>query len=253
MQRTYALLRSRCLWAFLVVIGLLAHGRAEAQPAQAQVAAGDSLMAQGQYRAAAGQYEAAYAIDPALPILERMAEAYRMSGDQAHANVLYQRIAAERAGYPPPQQPYIAPTPLPSQPMYTMQPRPPLPPGQAMLNMGIGFLVGGYGAALVGGAISEGVFYYANVPSYWYGAAGMLFIPIAGPFATLAYTREPAWAVPWAVIDGGMQLAGLGLIIAGAVIRSNHRHHPARRASLPFDLAPYGGPNGSGLMLSGRF
>lgn len=81
----------------------------------------------------------------------------------------------------------------------------------------------------------------------------MLFIPIVGPFATIAYTRQPLWVVPWAVIDGGLQLSGLGLVIAGAIIRSHHRNAPQRRASLPFDLSPYAGPNGSGLMVSGAF
>lgn len=251
MQRTSALLGFR--WMVVVVVllgGLFASTRAHAQAAQAQVQAGDALMAQGAYRAAAAQYEAAYSIDPVLPILERMADAYRLAGDAERANILYQRIAAERGGAPPPQG-YIAPTPLPQTgPLYTTV-RPVKPPGQAMLNAGIGLLSAGYGAAIFGGAIGLGVTYTYGSGTSWAGASGMLFIPVFGPFATLAYRRDVYWAVPWAVLDGAMQLSGLGLIIAGAVIRK--QHSTPRRASLPFDISPYAGANGTGLSISGTF
>jgi hypothetical protein len=223
-----------------------------------QVRAGDAFMASGQYREAALQFEAAYAIDPDLAILERLAEAYRMSGDVARANAIYARIAAQRGQVPPPPpyqaappQYYVPPSPLPpTGPFYTYR-RAPRPPGQQLINAGVGLLIGGYASAILGGAFTIGGTYYGGGDRSWYGAGGMLFIPIAGPFATMAYHTEFYWAVPWAVISGGLQLSGLALLIAGAAVRGSH--HPAPRASLPFTLTPYTNAQGGGLTLRMTF
>jgi hypothetical protein len=212
-------------------------------PAMTQVRAGDALMQAGQYREAAMQYEAAYAIDPDIVILERLAEAYRMAGDGTRAAAIYQRIAQLRGQQapPPPGPTYVAPSALPgAAPVYTYS-RPRQRPGQQLLNSGIGLLVAGYALGLVGGGITMGATYATNGDYSWYGAGGMLMIPIAGPFATMIYNSNYWWAVPWAVIDGGMQLAGLALAIAGGAINASHKNHKATASSkgLPFSITPY--------------
>lgn len=122
-------------------------------------------------------------------------------------------------------------------------------PGQRLINAGLGLLISGYAGAVAGGAITMTVNYECCGDSSWYGAGGSLFIPVAGPFVSLAFQRDPLWAVPWAVIDGGLQITGLVLIIAGAIVRS-HYGRPVRRADakpLPFSLSPYATTTTSGL------
>ena len=252
--------------SFLSAIVLPRHARAQGTqageaPAAAQVRAGDAFMLSGQYREAAQQYEAGYALDPDVVILERLAEAYRRAGDPNRAAEIDARIAAARgqappAAYAPPA--YVAPSPLPTAPVYTYH-RPQQKAGQGLINAGVGLLVAGWAMGIVGGAITMGATYATNASSSWYGAGGMLFIPIVGPFATSAYHSEIYWSAPWAVIDGGMQLAGLALVIAGACVRASARSHPQRANSaasakpLPFTLAPYSNREGAGLLLRATF
>jgi hypothetical protein len=211
-------------------------------PALEQVRAGDALMVSGRYREAAAQYEAAYAIDPALVILERLADAYRLAGDTQRASLLYQRIAAQRnaeRGYPTGMA-LGAPLVLPA----------PKRPGTTLLNAGIGLFAGGYGVALTGGVIGLAATSSLGSSSsrdQWYGATGLLLLPIVGPFATAAYQNDPIWVVPWAVISGGMQLAGLSLMIVGGIQRSKHKAPP------PVTVAPFVGGGANGLAAIGRF
>ncbi len=211
-------------------------------PAIEQVKAGDALMAAARYQEAAAQYEAAYAIDPALVILERLADAYRLAGDSQRAAILYQRIAAQRnveRGYPAGMQ--LAP-PL----LFAVQ----KPPGQSMLNTGIGLFAGGYGIAVSGGIIGLAVtstIGSSGSRETWYGASGLLLVPVIGPFATIGYQSDPIWAVPWALISGGMQLSGLALMIVGGITRARHRKAP------PVAVSPVAGPGMQGLSVSGTF
>ena len=63
--------------------------------------------------------------------------------------------------------------------------------------------------------------------------AGMSFVPIAGPFyygsliAPIADTPDARTIAAFAIADGIIQLAGVGLIIAGEA----RRHHVARAAT----------------------
>jgi hypothetical protein len=253
-------------------------------PAAQQVIAGDNLMSAGRFTEAAQQYEAAYAIDPAVAILQRLAEAYRRAGNMAQYNATNQRIAVQTgsnnndappppppAGYttepPPTYEPQAPPTyapapvyrpyaPYPYRPYYARRAYV-LRPGQALINAGIGLLISGYSASVITGAITIGWNQGANGgQSSWYGAGGMMFIPIAGPFASLAFRQDIGWAVPVTVIGGGLQLTGLALIIAGAVIRNQHHAAPARHADakpIPFSLTPFSSSQGGGLMMAAHF
>jgi hypothetical protein len=267
-------------------------------PAATQVIAGDKLMTTGRYAEAAQQYEAAYAIDPNVAILQRLAEAYRRAGNTSAYNATNQRIAVMNGGNneppPPPPPPGYATEPPPTYapqapptyapqapPTYAPQAPPsyapyrpyaPYPyrpyyarrayvlrPGQALINAGVGMLISGYAASFVTGAITVGWNANANGgQSSWYGAGGSMFIPIAGPFVSLAFRQDIGWAVPVTIIGGGLQLSGLALIITGAIIRANaHPGAPARRADakpLPFSLTPYSSSQGGGgLMMAAHF
>src|SRR5687768_3446856 len=103
------------LCAFVLAVAPAGRASAQEAPAGAQVRAGDAFMQAGQYREAVQQYEAAYAIDPDLAILERLANAYQSAGDAERAMQTRQRIAQQRGGYVPPPPPptyYVAPSPL---------------------------------------------------------------------------------------------------------------------------------------------
>ena len=217
-------------------------------PAITQVRAGDALMAQGRYREAAAEYDAAYAIDPVVPILERIERAYRLAGDYQRADLAAQHLGHAPAYAPPPV--YVPPRPVAPPRLYLTPPTATVTarPGQGLLNAGVGLFVSGYAIAFVGGSITMGVSSLPDVRSSWLGAGGMLLIPVAGPFATIAYESSGYWAIPWAIIDGGLQLGGLAMMIAGGVIRANH---PLRH--LPVSIAPYSSGTTQGLMVSGKF
>jgi hypothetical protein len=244
------------LCALVLVFTFASRVSAQEAPAAAQVRAGDAFMQSGQYREAVQQYEAAYAIDPDVAILERLANAYQSAGDGERAMQTRQRIAQQRGGYvapPPPPPYYVAPSPLPTSPVYTYRrPAPVQRAGQQLINSGVGLLIAGYGMGLIGGGITMGANYYLGGSSYWYGAGGMLMIPFAGPFATAIYNSNYWWVVPWAVVSGGMQLSGLALAIAGGVVRAKAKPAHAGKG-MPFALSPYMNAQGGGLAVAGTF
>jgi hypothetical protein len=108
--------------------------------------------------------------------------------------------------------------------------------------------VAGYAGSVVTGAITVGVDSVCCGESSWYGAGGMMFVPVVGPFASIAFRQDLFWAAPVAIIGGGLQVTGLALTIAGAVIRHNHRAaHHADAKPLPFTLLPFATQQNAGL------
>jgi hypothetical protein len=209
-------------------------------PARTQVAAGDQLMAQGRYLDAAAQYEAAYTLDPSVEILERLADAYQFAGDLPRAELLRRRVAELRQ--PPPVEP-LAPTPLSTAP----SPRP-VPArvriGSALLRNGLGMFAGGYTSALIGGAI--GLSSSSGPSDPYHSASTMMFIPVAGPFISLHWVQDAAWAVP-AALEGVLQLAGVSLAIAGGALLGLRRKPP------PVMPMPLSSGTTNGLLLVGPF
>ena len=85
---------------------------------------------------------------------------------------------------------------------------------------------------------------YGNRPI----SAGLLCIPFVGPFLSAATYREPIWALPLALVDGGMQVSGLVMLIVGAV-----GWRGERRLRQHFSLLPVGGAGALGLAAAGHF
>jgi hypothetical protein len=211
-----------------------------AAPAQAQVSAGDQLMSAGRYREAAAQYEAAYTIDPSVEILERLADAYALAGDLPRVELLRRRIAELRRPIP---GELIAPAPLPIAP-----PVRPVPArvrlGAALLRNGLGMFAGGYTSAVISGAI--GLSASSGPDDPYHSASTMMFIPVVGPFISLHWVQDAAWAVP-AALGGVLQLAGVSLSIAGGVMLGSGRRAP------PVTLTPVSSATMHGLALAGVF
>jgi hypothetical protein len=92
-------------------------------------------------------------------------------------------------------------------------------------------------------------------------AFATLAIPLIGPFVSAAaFPQEESgqrtakqleqaltWSMTWAFIDGGAQIAGLAMTVAGARKRPvGGRHHAVQ-------VVPWGLPLGSGIMAMGQF
>lgn len=81
-----------------------------------------------------------------------------------------------------------------------------------------------------------------------------LMLPVAGPFLSAMLsagdTRRfgPEWSLPWALVDGMMQVSGLVMIIAGA---RNKRVVPVILDNVK--VLPYSQPGGGGVAVVGRF
>lgn len=137
----------------------------------------------------------------------------------------------------------------------------PRPPGRTLRNAGVATFVSAYATAYIAGILfvsfdldarqggRSGLDSGSRRGDLGVGA-GMLLIPVVGPVLSAATYREPAWAIPWAIIDGSAQLAGLAMMIAGGSLEAR-----ARKGRWPqgLRLLPYGGAGASGLALSGRF
>lgn len=117
---------------------------------------------------------------------------------------------------------------------------------RGMLAAGISLLSIGYFPALVCGSL----FLTENGSSAesraFRTASGLLLLPVIGPlassiYAATSYKAETMlyWGLPWVLVDGAMQAAGLGLIIKGY-------RTPQKRVVLGLP----GSPTVSGLKLS---
>src|SRR5581483_3869749 len=79
-------------------------------------------------------------------------------------------------------------------------------------------------------------------------AGGVLFIPLLGPFISAGGAGNASWSVPWAMVDGMAQIAGLAMIIAG--VRNKHKV-PVYGDRI--NLAPTASATSAGVSLTGRF
>jgi hypothetical protein len=81
-----------------------------------------------------------------------------------------------------------------------------------------------------------------------------LMLPVAGPFLSAMLsagdTRNfgPQWSLPWALVDGMVQVSGLVMIIAGA---RNKRQVPVILDNVK--VLPYSQPGGGGVAVVGKF
>lgn len=129
-----------------------------------------------------------------------------------------------------------------------------------LTRVGLGILGASYAAAVVGGVSVMSWNRYEQsqtrdaYDSAYYTAGGLLFIPVAGPIASAAYLRwNESWAYTWGIVDAPLQLAGLGVLLAG--LFQDARDAGARSVEQPraggVTLTPLLSPTSVGL--SGTF
>jgi hypothetical protein len=229
-----------------------------------------------QHSEALKELQAAYAIRQLPKLLYEMARAHHRLGNGKEAVDHYQRfliadptpdpamkadaeaqLVALKRFLPPP-------TPVQAQPSFA------LPPGYApdmrlapiryewrhhrgMVGWGLALLNTAYAAALFTGisfaTIGRSGFGNNNDPAGDISAAGgTLIIPVVGPFISALVYRHVAWSLPFVLVDGAAQVAGLALTIVGA-----RKKHKVAVLADNFRVAPYGTGDGGGLVVSGKF
>jgi hypothetical protein len=113
---------------------------------------------------------------------------------------------------------------------------------RGMIAGGASLLATSYTAALVSGAVF--LAFSSNSNSDFRTASGLLMVPLLGPFISSITYREVAWSVPWSVVDGTAQGAGLALLIAGAMSK--------RRVTVLGEHLQIV-PTGTGVLATGSF
>ena len=124
-----------------------------------------------------------------------------------------------------------------------------------LIGAGIAILSAGYTPALLFASIGTGLFSGSGSKSTLRSAVGWsLAVPVAGPFLSallsLGDTRTfgASWIMPWVLLDGAAQVAGLAMIIGGA---RSKREVPV--LGLQLKVTPYSQPGGGGVAVLGRF
>lgn len=133
-----------------------------------------------------------------------------------------------------------------------------------MMAAGISLLAAGYLAALVAGSVYLAAeartkdFGSSEAVGCYRTSTGLLLVPVAGPFfsgvvaPTCFYNSGVLlyWSLPWIVLDGAAQVAGLTLTIVGARRRRPQTVNPGS-AGLQLRIAPMLGAGT--LAFSGTF
>ncbi|MFO0578623.1 MAG: hypothetical protein U1A78_31865 [Polyangia bacterium] len=148
------------------------------------------------------------------------------------------------------------PSAVPTQPLQPLQPvRYERRANGGLIGGGIAILSAGYTPALLFASIGTGLFSGSGSKSTLRSAVGWsLAVPVAGPFLSallsLGDTRTfgASWIVPWVLLDGAAQVAGLAMIIGGA---RSKREVPV--LGLKVNVVPYSQPGGGGVAVLGRF
>jgi hypothetical protein len=250
------------LTVLTLVLALLTVARADEYTDHLE--AGARYISTDELRYAFVEYQAAYQLHQTPSLLLMLARIERRLGHVEKAIDLFRRWLAsddvDNAAARPEAQAAITE-------LEKLRPPPPAPVVNSPFNWQLrpvriekrpntGLIAGGatlfslsYGAAaLAGGAFaSVGGGCYSSCSGNLSVAGGLLFIPFLGPFITSAALPQAAWGVPWALVDGTAQIAGLAMMIAG---RRYLKDYPIYGK---VNIAPYAGSNTAGLSLTGRF
>lgn len=80
-------------------------------------------------------------------------------------------------------------------------------------------------------------------------------VPLVGPWVQLGtkpYSERDGW-MPYLVIDGLLQVAGLTMLILGVSLRETVTVYAEGPGGFELGVVPYGGADGGGLAAVGRF
>ena len=239
------------------------------------------LMRAERYQEALDAWNAAYQLRQRPSLLLDRARAHHRLGDSRDAIVLYRQYLAAAEGAPPALRTEAAQA-LRHLEALLQPPRPATPPAPPALAPGFWYplsspllgslasrierradnrLIAAGGVLLGSGyaaAFFTGIFVGIDRSRNLAGAMPLL-VPIAGPYLSgiIFPSMRGAeyalyWSLPWMLVGGAAQIAGLVLVIMG------HKH-PRSRVTFAQDggagvrLAPFAGREGSGLVLTGSF
>jgi hypothetical protein len=264
-------LRMIALVFALAFVLLPARARADDE-FQTHYANAETLTAAEDYAGALKELAAAYQLKQPPRLLYEMARAHQKLGDGKQALELYRKYLVAEANPDPMVKADVdaqlkllaALEPPPAPPVIIQRVESPplerMPPfhyevhhDRGLMAAGISLLATGYGAAVISGAIFASI----GAPASGDGsdpagnlaaAGGTLIIPVVGPLISSLVYRSTFWSVPWSLVDGAAQVAGLAMIIAGARV---HKRVPVFTDRL--FLSPYASAGGGGILASGRF
>lgn len=241
--------------------------------------AGDEAFALMQFGAALGEYKAAYAARQVPELLYLLGRTARKLGDAQGALDYYDRFLATEPD--PPSERGVEAAREARELRARLAQRAiergavresDAPPGTTMVPVR---MVRRENKSLVAGGLA--VFLVHYVPAVICGitflifdgleggtsghlglASGFLFVPVAGPFVSALTYRNPVWSLPWALVDGMGQVAGVAMMALGAkdVRDVPELVAPLSRLRLAPFVVPSGtgpAPSGGGLTLSGSF
>jgi hypothetical protein len=253
--------------ALLVWACAAGPGRADepAQPAPdpaLEAEHGDALYRDQRYREALDEYQRAYSQRRSPDLLYRLARTQQRLGKGREALICYQRFLSSLTD--PPEGLRVdaerevarLETLLRDAVEAEAVPRPETPPSllreapgrrKRLLAGGLALTAIGYLPALLTGIVT--------IASGWPdGVTWPLLVPVIGPVISggvaLAGYQPPIsveWGLPWIILDGTAQVAGLALLIAAA------RMKPDGAARARVQIAPWSTRGGSGLAAVGRF
>jgi hypothetical protein len=237
-----------------------------------------SLLQNAQYQAAVDELDAAYQLRQLPQLLYELGRAHQMLGHTAEASGFLKRyLAAEMnppadlradaerrlqqlralaaADAPPPP---VAVDPRLHFGAQQLAVRYELRSDRPLIAGGAALFASSYLAATIAGSLfvgSSGGNNCSDSPLAnnsgcfnTQAAGGVLFIPLLGPFISAGGAANPSWSVPWAMVDGMAQAAGLAMIIAGIRHKTKVPVYGDR-----INVAPVASASSAGVSFSGRF
>jgi hypothetical protein len=265
--------------SFLIALALALPARADDDFTQ-HCDRASALSQNDQYTEALKELEAAYAIKQPPSLLYSLARVHRRLGNASAALGYYERFLTAESDPNPEMKAQVeaeivqlrhilgrdTPPPPVAPPPPRFEARPALenPYGNDVRMMPVRYethrdrgLIGG-GAALLaagyaGAVITGSLFLSFNCTdcsnnSVNTASAGVLLIPVLGPVLSGLIQLSAAWSLPWILVDGAAQVAGLAMIIVGARSVTKVPVYGDRLRVAPFALA-----GGGGLIVGGRF
>jgi hypothetical protein len=222
-----------------------------------------------QYAEAIKELEAAYAVRQLPKVLYSLGKMHQRLGNAKEALSYFQRYLTAEVDAeptvrgevereviklkhaveptPPPQAPMLDPRMMGYPDLRLVPVRFEMRSDRGLIAGGIVLLSTGYMGALLTGSLMLS-FNNSSSSGPSSTATGTLLIPVLGPFISGFAYLNSAWSIPWMMVDGAAQVAGLAMIIAGA---KSKRKVPVFSDRLR--VSPYATWDGGGVAVTGRF